>query len=117
MQNQQHQMDLDNVATGSTQTPADNPAPTPPATLTPPLKEKLSELPATKAMKTKVKNMFSKYGRLQDRLLKYKSLLVDDASEDNCHLRDDTPAVLKAAQKLYQFRLVDVQTIRKDTLQ
>ena len=71
---------------------------------------KPSELPATKAMKTLIKNSVAKYQRLQDRLLKYTQHL-DQERED---FADE--AHMKAVKKFYQFRLVDIQRIRKDTL-
>src|SRR3954447_14080910 len=76
---------------------------------------KLAELPATKAMKTHVKNLISKYSRLQTRLLKYNELLESGSDEDPIALKNTDEAV-KAAKKFYQFRLLDLQSIRKDTL-
>src|SRR5256885_17085819 len=72
---------------------------------------KPSELPATKAMKTLVKNSVAKYQRLQDRLLKYATFNVN---EEERQFAD--PAHLKAVKNFYQFRLVDIQRIRKETL-
>src|SRR5207253_10844926 len=71
---------------------------------------KPSELPATKAMKTLIKNSVAKYQRLQDRLLKYTQHLDTEGTgfADDSHM--------KAVKKFYQFRLVDIQRIRKDTL-
>ena len=71
---------------------------------------KPSELPATKAMKTLIKNSVTKFQRLQDRLLKY----TQHYNDANDGFAD--PAHLKAVKKFYQFRLVDIQRIRKDTL-
>ncbi|HVH96725.1 MAG TPA: hypothetical protein VM682_07275, partial [Bacillus sp. (in: firmicutes)] len=73
---------------------------------------KMSELPATKAMKTRVKNLTSKHSRLQDRLLKYTGLVN---FTNNMHTFKDE-ASAKAAKKFYQFRFVDIQSIRKTTL-
>src|SRR5436305_316074 len=77
---------------------------------------KFAELPATKAMKTHVKNLISKYSRLQDRLLKYNALIdnENDAIDLSTVLKDEN--AVKAAKKFYQFRLLDIQSIRKDTL-
>src|SRR5436190_21992499 len=77
---------------------------------------KFAELPATKAMKTHVKNLISKYSRLQDRILKYNALLeTEDTPTDLTQVLTNDDAA-KAAKKLYQFRLLDIQGIRKNTL-
>ena len=73
---------------------------------------KVSELPSTKAMKTRVKNLVQKHSRLQERLLKYSGLLT--VQDGQIVIASDEAA--KAAKKLYQFRFVDLQSIRKDTL-
>src|SRR4051794_16208620 len=69
---------------------------------------KLAEFPVTKAMKTHVKNLVSKYSRLQTRLLKYSELLKKGTDESPIALINTDEAV-KAAKKFYQFRLLDLQ--------
>jgi len=89
---------------------------------------KVHELPCTRAMKTRVKNLISRLGRLQQRLLKYTALAPpagNDILADDHKLGYITAAGLGGGirklnipeiKKLYQFRLVDVHTIRIEVL-
>src|ERR1051325_101126 len=70
-----------------------------------------SELPPTRAMKTLVKNTTAKFGRLQDRLLKYAELCTDPGATD---FGAQGAEKLKVAKCLFQYRLVDIQRVRKD---
>jgi len=81
---------------------------------------RLHELPPTKSMKVLTKNLVGKIDRLQKRLLKYQGL---------CRVADEDGYVFSSlngnhvvvnhdeAKKLYQFRLVGIDTIRKTNLE
>ena len=63
-------------------------------------------------MKTHAKNLLTKFSRLQDRLLKY-SALIQVVDGNGSFINDEA---VKTAKKYYQFRFIDLQSIRKDTL-
>ncbi|CAB4445838.1 unnamed protein product [Rhizophagus irregularis] len=95
------------------------PAPTQPLSLVSEL-GRLHELPPTKSMKVLVKNLVAKIDRLQKRVLRYTPLVtVGDADGwlysplSAAHHSVDH----EQAKKLYQFRLVGIDTIRKDNLE
>jgi hypothetical protein len=83
---------------------------------------RLHELPPTKSMKVLVKNLVSKIERLQKRVLKYTELaqVAGEADADflyspvnGAHLKVNH----EESKKLYQFRLVGIDTMRKDNLE
>jgi hypothetical protein len=88
---------------------------------------KYHELPLTRAMKTRVKNLISKLARLQTRLLKVNGMapLVQDQESTTDSVEESIyrlPSLgrrkykIEELKKTYQFRLVDVQSFRRHQL-